>query len=215
MTPKRLNIGCGYLQRDGWINLDLVPLAGVDVVWDLANTPWPFDDESVQEIYAKDVIEHLPSLTRVMTEIHRVLAPGGSVEIRVPHFTSKDAFGDPTHMQIFTTQTFEYYCVGHLRSYYANVEFAEVSQVRLDFDCRPGYPWNYVLKNMVNRSRQALNFYEGSPLRIFPATNLSVTLRKGSRGSQTPPCLRQPDSTGPIVETPGSPCPQVNSRRKS
>ena len=39
---KRLNIGCGKKNKNGYINLDLLKLPNVDVVHDLNQFPWPF-----------------------------------------------------------------------------------------------------------------------------------------------------------------------------
>ena len=41
MTMK-LHLGCGHIIKEGWVNHDIVPLAGVDVVHDLTKFPWPW-----------------------------------------------------------------------------------------------------------------------------------------------------------------------------
>lgn len=175
---NRLNIGCGHDTRVGWINLDRVHLDGVDLVHDLTQCPWPFEGESFVEILAKDVLEHVHNLTEVITESHRVLKPGGTLTIQVPHFTSKDAFSDPTHVRPFSSLSFDYFTATHSRSYYAESNFSSVVERTILFDRRLGYPWNYLLQRLVNRSQSARNYYEGSPLRAFPATNVIVRLQK-------------------------------------
>ena len=47
----KLNIGCGKKILNGYINLDVVKLPGVDIVHDLNKYPWPFKDNYFDEIY--------------------------------------------------------------------------------------------------------------------------------------------------------------------
>ena len=66
---KKLHLGCGTVIKQGWINHDLVPLPGVDVVHDLRVFPWPFENGKFDEVYMKDVLEHLPDTLRTMEEL--------------------------------------------------------------------------------------------------------------------------------------------------
>jgi SAM-dependent methyltransferase len=173
---SKLNLGCGKDIRKGWINLDLVELPGVDVVHDLSVLPLPFADQSLDEVLCQDILEHVEYVA-LLRDIHRILRKGGKLFVRVPHFTSKDAFSDPTHKKIFTSHTFRYFTEEHLRSYYFDFSFARFT-ARILFDKRAIYFYNYLLEPVVNLNERARNFYEGSPLRIFPATNIEVVLEK-------------------------------------
>jgi len=77
----RLNLGSGDYPAKGWVNVDCHPGPGVNVVTDLAETPWPFEDASAEAVYAGHVLEHLPEdvLPNVLAEIRRVLAPRGEL----------------------------------------------------------------------------------------------------------------------------------------
>jgi len=174
----KLNVGCGTDIRPGWINLDSVALPGVDVCHDLNDMPLPFESNSLDQILCQDILEHIHGYPRLLKDLHRILKPGGVVDIRVPHFTSKDAYSDPTHVRLFSVWTFVYFSSQHTRNYYFDFAFSELRVVHVCFDRRLGYPWNYLLEPLVNLSRTAQNVYEGSPLRVFPATNLLVTLVK-------------------------------------
>jgi predicted SAM-dependent methyltransferase len=55
----KLNIGCGKKILEGYVNLDKIKLPGVDVVQDLNKYPWEFQDNTFDEIYADNVMEHL------------------------------------------------------------------------------------------------------------------------------------------------------------
>ena len=83
----KLNVGCGKDIRDGYTNLDIRPLKGVDIVCDMWHEPIPLDDDSVDEILAKDVLEHFPldKTDDIIKEWKRVLKPGGFMQIEVPN----------------------------------------------------------------------------------------------------------------------------------
>jgi SAM-dependent methyltransferase len=76
---------------------------GVDIVHDINDYPWPFDDGSVSEVYCSHVLEHLdhnrhnPERCRFANELYRILCPGGFAEIITPHWASARAYGDFTH----------------------------------------------------------------------------------------------------------------------
>jgi len=108
----KLNLGAGSVIRDGWVNVDIAPLPGVDVVWDLDVAPWPWPDGAAERIEAKDVFEHVDDPILFMTECWRVLAPAGTLRIRTPYWRSRDAFTDPTHKRFPTEHTFDYWIPG-------------------------------------------------------------------------------------------------------
>ena len=55
---KILDLGCGKNKVPNSIGLDHVQLPGVDIEHDLLNFPYPFEDESINKIYLRHVIEH-------------------------------------------------------------------------------------------------------------------------------------------------------------
>ncbi len=72
----KLNLGCGSEYLKGYINIDI--MQGVaDVVWDLNKCPYPFEDDSVDYVLAKHVLEHLDDVISVMNELHRIVKKGG------------------------------------------------------------------------------------------------------------------------------------------
>lgn len=178
---SRLNLGCGTDIRPGYINLDVAALPGVDVVHDLGSGPLPFEDASLTEVVAKDVLEHV-DLTAVLREIHRVLAPGGTVSIMSPHFTSPAVWIDPTHQRGFSIDTLRFYVrEDHalVRSYYFDFQFSAVADARIVFHRYRWQPWNYLVEPAVNASPGVQRFYEETALsRFFPAANIEVTLVK-------------------------------------
>jgi predicted SAM-dependent methyltransferase len=108
----RLNLGAGSALLTGWINLDRVPMPGIDVVHDLDSGPWPFETSSANQIVAKDVFEHVADPILFMTECHRILRPSAGLFIHCPYYKGRDAFTDPTHKRFPTEHTFDYWIPG-------------------------------------------------------------------------------------------------------
>lgn len=105
----RLNLGCCDDLLPGFINVDLKPPA--DVLADLSQ-PWPWADESVDEIRAWDIIEHLPDKIHTMNEAWRVLKRGGHISIKVPTTDGPGAWQDPTHKSYWNRNSFLYFTDG-------------------------------------------------------------------------------------------------------
>ena len=81
----------------------------------------PFKDNSIDSYSAFDVLEHIPRWERdgeninfpfidLMNEIYRTLKPGGFLIAVTPAFPSPAAFQDPTHVNIISIDTADYFC---------------------------------------------------------------------------------------------------------
>jgi predicted SAM-dependent methyltransferase len=100
-----VNLGCGTDVRDGWINIDSAPRAGVkahDIRQGL-----PFFNNSIDYIYASHVLEHLDYsvASKLIDECHRALLPGGVVRLvlpDVPRLLADYVRGDVSDWQGFT-----------------------------------------------------------------------------------------------------------------
>lgn len=81
--------------------------------------PLPLADSSVEYVTAFDFLEHIPRFAMkekpfnpfidAMSEIWRILKPGGLFFARTPAYPSAAAFQDPTHVNIITDQTVSYF----------------------------------------------------------------------------------------------------------
>lgn len=83
--PLRLHVG-GEAPLDGWKVLNIDPADYVDYVGDCSDLS-QFADQSVAEIYASHVLEHLgylDDLPNALKEFHRVLKVGGRLRLSVP-----------------------------------------------------------------------------------------------------------------------------------
>jgi len=83
----KLHLGCGTKKLDGWINIDSVVACNPDLVHDISQ-PLPYEDCTVDEILAEDLLEHFNKYFRfvVFYEWMRVLKIGGNVTLQVPDF---------------------------------------------------------------------------------------------------------------------------------
>ena len=80
---RRLNFGCGYDKRDGYLNVDMDPLCDPDVLItdnDLSELPRNW----FEEVLAKDVLEHIPRVEspNVLLEWADLLVEGGTLRVQ-------------------------------------------------------------------------------------------------------------------------------------
>ena len=121
-----LDLGCGAIIRNPY-NADLV--YGVDLVGDktkkikgadLVTHPIPYNESTFNFVTAYDFLEHIPRLVylkkkrihpfiELMNEIYRVLKPGGIFLAHTPAYPMQEAFQDPTHVNIISEKTIEYF----------------------------------------------------------------------------------------------------------
>lgn len=131
----KLDLACGQTPREGFIGVDAYA-PGVEKV-DLMKFPFPWPDNSVDEIHCSHFLEHLPCrdvedkdildpsvadkyvgkdfLFAFMDECYRVLKPrkgpdaGASMTAIVPSGKSSRGFQDPTHRRFFVHASFLYF----------------------------------------------------------------------------------------------------------
>jgi hypothetical protein len=102
----QLNLGCGHRKLPGWVNVDIAAASNPDQVVDLEKLPWPWPDNSADEVLLSHVLEHLGGATDVylgiIKELYRVCRDGASVSIIVPHPRHDFFLNDPTHVRPIT-----------------------------------------------------------------------------------------------------------------
>ncbi len=112
----RLDLGCGQnctVGEDGvkYTGVDFVKCEGVDIVHDLTKFPYPFKENSVDEIVSSHFVEHLTGedFMKHMDECWRILKPGGKMKIVHPYCFSERAFQDPTHKTFIPAARYLYF----------------------------------------------------------------------------------------------------------
>lgn len=129
---RHLDLGCGTRPRNPYGKRRLY---GVDIrrvgstehfefaAANLSFEPIPFETAMFGSVSAFDFLEHVPRVlngpepnttcfpfVRLMNEVWRVLAPGGLFYALTPCYPHPAAFQDPTHVNIITEKTHEYFC---------------------------------------------------------------------------------------------------------
>lgn len=132
----KLDLGCGQSCKEGFEGVDLNAAEAKHRV-DLFRFPWPFADNSVDELHASHLLEHIPAreveqrdiamlsidehrmacehfvgqdmLFAFMDECYRILKPDAWMTAIVPSGRSNRAFWDPTHRRFFMQETFLYF----------------------------------------------------------------------------------------------------------
>ncbi|MBR8157142.1 DUF4214 domain-containing protein [Burkholderia cenocepacia] len=82
-SAAKVNIGCGYDKREGYVNVDMDSACQPDVLItdnNFSNLP----RREFQEVLAKDVLEHIPrsSTAAALLEWADLLAPGGTLDLQ-------------------------------------------------------------------------------------------------------------------------------------
>lgn len=96
-----LDVGCGSAKHEGAFGIDIRSDSQADLVHDLRIVPWPIPAGHYSRVICHDIIEHVVDVSSFLRELHRVCTPRSVIEIRTPHFTSRYAYNDPTHLHAF------------------------------------------------------------------------------------------------------------------
>lgn len=105
----KLNIGCGSHIINDYINLDFINNSWVDVVHNLEKYPYPFEDNTFEEIICNHILEHLNDLGSVINELWRISKPWWIIKIKSPYALWYIYFWDPSHKTPICYRTFENY----------------------------------------------------------------------------------------------------------
>jgi predicted SAM-dependent methyltransferase len=81
----RLNLGCGHIALDGYLNVDRRALPGVDIVAEVDQLP--FEANQVDEIFSAHLLEHFPQeqlVRQLLPYYHSLIKNGGQFHAVVP-----------------------------------------------------------------------------------------------------------------------------------
>lgn len=136
MTKIQLGGGLQSYEHPDYESIDIIPSKDVRWEWDLEKglpkRTWAhiedgyytapeykvFPDNTVDEILAFHVLEHIHNLIPLMDELHDALKPDGFLHIKVPNAHHiKAAWSDPTHIRAFTPETFDYFTHATITAY--------------------------------------------------------------------------------------------------
>ncbi|MFA6023171.1 MAG: methyltransferase domain-containing protein [Candidatus Pacearchaeota archaeon] len=122
--PIKLHLACGTDYREGYINIDIDKNVKADVYQDFTKG-LPFKNNSVDEIFSKNVFEHIPNPLDFLLEIKRVLKKGGTAKLItsnasyfIYHFPRKVGYHDSYN--IYHDENDQHYFMfqkGHLEAF--------------------------------------------------------------------------------------------------
>jgi hypothetical protein len=120
--PRVMNLGSGKDYKLGWLNVDVLARAQPDLVIDLGRpVSLPLqartlsggqvrlEANSLDGIYANNVLEHVPDLICLMTNLLALLKVEGELEVEVPYEKAASAWQDPTHLRAMNRNSWQYY----------------------------------------------------------------------------------------------------------
>lgn len=146
----RLNLGSGPTKKgDGWTDVDLIKFDNVDVVCNLGAEKWPWEDSSVDELFASHFLEHLTNFegkwerVRFFNEAFRVMKPLGKMTLIFPHWASNRFYGDITHREAFSEMGF-YYLDRLWRS--QNAPHTDIAYNPNGYTCNWNCTWGYTMR---------------------------------------------------------------------
>lgn len=101
----KLNLGSGVVRIDGFINVDHDPRCNPDYVINIGKEPLPFEDNSVEEVVAHHILEHIgEGFFDLMKDLYRVCENSTVIRVIVPHPRHDVFFGDLTHVRPITVE---------------------------------------------------------------------------------------------------------------
>jgi hypothetical protein len=115
VKPLKLHLGAGYKRIPGFVNVDFDPLCEPDMVLDIEKPSWPIEDDSVDQVVAHHLLEHLgdPGFFVFMKELYRVCSNGALIEVVVPHHRHECFLNDPTHRRPITIEGMKLFSKSH------------------------------------------------------------------------------------------------------
>jgi len=102
----KLHFGCGNNYMLGWVNVDINSRIKTDKVFDFDKFPYPFKDNTFNEVYSDNVLEHLKEPVKVIEELHRICKNGAVMMIKVPYYNCSGNYNDPTHQYSYNRRAF-------------------------------------------------------------------------------------------------------------
>ena len=173
---KVLDLGCGKKIRPGAIGVDYSDRHNADVIHDLNVFPYPFESDSIDQVFLDNVLEHLDKPIRVMEEVHRITKLGGDIKVIVPYFRSNWAFIDPTHQTFYTVDSFAYYDPRHIICQRYDYTSARFLVEKIVFNETLQGRW--YRKLMVKLANKYPNRYEYYLSHLYPLDDITFYLKK-------------------------------------
>ena len=126
---SKIDLCGGFNKPRGYISIDKI---NGDIKADL-EYGIPLPDNSVGVIRAHDALEHIKNQQLLMSEIHRVLAPGGILLSQTPSTDGRGAWQDPTHVSFWNQNSFWYWTRSEQAKYIHNTKLFRECKLSTEF----------------------------------------------------------------------------------
>tara|TARA_B110000967_G_C18896961_1_gene571431 strand:+ start:814 stop:1359 length:546 start_codon:yes stop_codon:yes gene_type:complete len=174
---KILDLGCGNKKVPGSIGVDSNDTLDADVIHDLNQFPYPFNDNEFDKVYIDGTLCLLDNAVLVMEEIYRICKKNAMVVIVQPYFRSVWSFADPWIKNYGTVHSFAFYdpddpiCI---RYQYSTARFKTLS---INFDEYLDNP-SIIRKIVIKFATRFPRKYEIYLSHFFPLNNIIYRLKK-------------------------------------
>lgn len=166
MKEVSVDLGCGREPTRGYLGVDRADLKEIDIRADIVQLP--FRDDSINEIVANHVVEHLNKgqFQKFLDEIYRVLKEGGKAEFKTEHPLNPHFWESPDHVRPYGYGAFKKALKGAYKNYlFEMAEFASLD-IRFEVGKNPS-ALGRSLKKMCNQIPSIGNFLSKQKIPIF------------------------------------------------
>jgi hypothetical protein len=107
----RVNLMSSDRPIEGWLNVDMQQLPGVDLVFKIdpfhPRLPWMSD--TVGAVYWNNGPEHILNVDEMIQELWRVSAHGAKWHLLTPGYLDPNSWRDPTHFSHWEARILDFY----------------------------------------------------------------------------------------------------------
>jgi len=170
----RLHLGCGHDKKEGYLNCDISEHVRPDKVVDLERE-LPFESDSVEEIVANHVLEHVNNFVPLIHEFWRVCRAGAVIKLKVPFYASITQYNDPTHVRVFTPFSFDYFREGpYSHEVGSKGNMFDIAKVFINYGLGRTRRLNFIMNPVINLSHRVYcHFFAW----LLPASEIHFELK--------------------------------------
>ena len=188
-----LELGCGSRKRrPEAIGIDALDHECVDIVGDVYEVLERVPAASAEAVYSYHFFEHVTDLPRLMDLLARVIRPGGTLSVVVPHFSNPYFYSDYSHRGFFGLYSFSYLVSDKIHrrkvpTYGREICF-ELSLAELIFKSPPPFYVRYAFKKILqavfNLNPWTRELYEENFCYLLPCYEIRFEMRRYGPSAQ-------------------------------
>ncbi len=152
--------------------IEVVSVNVIDDIPEPQSYPWPYEDDSVNELQVVGVLEYIAGKDRpaFMDEVHRVLHPDGKCAVTVPYWNTARGFQDFRYeWPPLCEQSFLYF----------NKAWREMNGLKIDMKCDLHFTYGYQAEaETAARNEESRSFYIKHYTNCVDALHLMLTKKE-------------------------------------